>query len=131
MSRHHQYFISKICSLVVNIILYSLVSVSFLSLLAEGNDRDFNCPDECGLYAEEDRIGPRLHEGCSVMGHPESVRPRESLSCNNKFTMENVKKWNRKRKRSHACHVGGRAIEYAKPWMVDSLHNNPTNLYDS
>jgi hypothetical protein len=58
MLRHHQYFISKTFSMIINNILDSLVSVSFLILLAEGNERDFNCPEECGLYAEKDTIGP-------------------------------------------------------------------------
>ena len=102
----------------VNNILYSLVFVSFLLLLVDGNERDFNCPDECGLYGEKDRNGPRLHEGCSVMGHSESITPRENIPCVNNFAMEKVKKRKKKRCGRHHLIAFGTQTKYAMPWMV-------------
>ena len=99
--------------------LFTSVFLSFSVLVTEGNENDFNCPDECGLYSDGDRVGPHLHDGCTAM--------EESATCAKKFVMEKEEevggdKKNKTRKRPTKQGperiVGGQAPKYAMPWMV-------------
>ena len=93
------------------------VFLAFFVLATEGNENDFNCPDECGLYSKRDRVGPHLHDGCTAM--------EESATCAKKFVMEKEEevggdKKNKTRKRSNTNKriVGGKISKNPMPWMV-------------
>ena len=84
--------------------------LGFLTLsFTVGDENDFNCPDECGLYSAKDRIGPHLHDGCLAMS--------ESSQCQAKFVMKDKRKKKKKKKKSTRI-VGGVESKHPMPWMV-------------
>ena len=82
---------------------------------AHGND--FNCPEECGFFAEKDVVGPTLHNACEAM--------KEDVECKEKFVKQKIKdkkgsKKKRKKKKVDHRIVGGVSSKFPMPWMVGS-----------
>jgi len=80
--------------------------------------KDFNCPEDCGLYAEDDPIGPTLQELC------EAFKPNPV--CKESFVEKPEKKKNKKKRKKKKKKkrkkddkiVGGIDYKNPMPWMV-------------
>ena len=87
-----------------------LVLLSLLVACSESNENDFNCPEECGLYSAEDRVGPHLHDRCTAM--------EESEKCKRKFAPPKIKNKTKQRKKECSRRLCGLPDENPMPWMV-------------
>ena len=76
------------------------------------SENDFNCPEECGLFSEDDLIGPTLHNNCEAL--------KENPECKELFVdKDETKKKRKKRKRYGDTRiVGGVETKNPMPWMV-------------
>ena len=95
-ARSNDMFLSSLYSIVIKIaFLQQSISCSFL------------CPDECGLYGEKDRTGPRLHNLCISMNNKE-CRVEAMRNQTTKIMLQN---------RSNKI-VGGLKSKHPMPWMA-------------
>ena len=89
-------FLSSLYTIVIKIaFLHHSISCSFL------------CPDECGLYGEKDRTGPRLQNLCTSMNNTE-CRVEAMRNQTTKIMLQN---------RSNKI-VGGLKSKHPMPWMA-------------
>ena len=86
-----------------------------LIVSAHYGGKDFNCPEECGLFSENDLIGPTLHNNCEAL--------TENPECKELFVDKNEKKKRKKKKKYGDTRiVGGVETKYPMPWMVRYLN---------
>jgi len=78
--------------------------------------RDFNCPDECGLYSEGDKIGPTLQSLCEAF--KENPECKENFVETPKKEKKKKKKKKKRNKKSDDRIVGGVSTKHPMPWMV-------------
>ena len=92
----------------MNMLLSSLyvILIEYL-LLQHSTCSSFICPDECGLYVEKDRTGPRLHNLCTSMNKKE-CRVEAMRNQSTKIMLQN---------RSNKI-VGGLQSKHPMPWMA-------------
>jgi len=86
-----------------------LFITSFILVAASQAEEDsIQCSSECGLYSENDKIGPHLHQQCYAF---DEKCPQ---------VLEDIKKKRRKARKSKSGVrvVGGEAHDHPMPWMA-------------
>ena len=97
------------CRIYYWILVLGLTSISS----AQYSEKDFNCPEECGLFSEGDLIGPTLHNNCEAL--------KENPECKELFVEKKEKKKKKKKKKRRKGDtriVGGVESKNPMPWMV-------------
>jgi len=73
-------------------------------------ENHFNCQEECGYYAQDDKAAPLMQSGCKAMTKSEKCQP--------KFNVKQKKKRKKKNKKKGERIVGGYSTKKPMPWMV-------------